>query len=96
MATKLSMMMMENKKIKKVDDDDDDGDYKEDEGKKSTTYKTDENSGGSALHVVQNHNQQRDNLGSNFIECTSYLELHYEPPLGPFSEYVALCTISFI
>jgi hypothetical protein len=24
------------------------------------------------------------------------LELHYEPPLGPFSEYVALCTISFI
>ena len=55
-----------------------------------------ENSGGAALHVVQNHNQQRDNLGSNFIGCTSYLELHYEPPLGPFSEYVALCTICFI
>jgi len=40
--------------------------------------------------------QQRDNLGSNFVGLTSYLALNYEPPLGPFSEYVALCTICFI
>ena len=78
------------------DDDDDDGDYKEEE-EESISNKTDDNSGGAGallhvgLHVVQNHNQQHDNLGSNFD-----LTLHYEPPLGPFSEYVAFCTIFFI
>jgi len=83
------------------DDNDDDGNYKEEENE-STSNKTDDNSGGvgalllEGLHVVQNHNQQRDNLGSNFVGLTSYLALNYEPPLGPFSEYVALCTICFI
>jgi hypothetical protein len=83
------------------DDDDDDGDYKEEE-EESISNKTDDNPGGAGallhdgLHVVQNHNQQRDNLGSNFVGLTSYLALHYEPPLGPFSEYVAYCTICFI
>jgi hypothetical protein len=54
------------------DDDDDDGDYKE-EDKESMSNKTDDNSGGAGalihdgLHVVQNQNQQRDNLGSNFV-----------------------------
>ena len=60
------------------------------------TSKTVETSVGAGLHVVQNHNQQRDNLGSNFIGSTSYLALHYEPPLGPFSEYFVLCTICCI
>ena len=79
------------------DNDDDDGEYKEEE-----SNKTDDNSGGAGalvhdrLHVVQNHNQQRDNLGSNFVGLTSYLALHYEPPLGPFSEYVAFCTFYFL
>ena len=54
------------------DDNDDDGDYKE-EDNESTSKKTDDNSGGAGalihdgLHVVQNQNQQRDNLGSNFV-----------------------------
>ena len=75
------------------DDNDDDGDYKE-EDNESTSNKTDDNSGGAGallpegLHVVHNHNQQCDNLGSNFVELTSYL--------SPFSEYVSLCTICFI
>ena len=83
------------------DDNDDDRDYKE-EDEESISNKTGDNSGGAGalvhdgLHVVQNHNQQRDNLGSNFVGLTSYLALIYEPPLGPFSEYVALCTICFI
>jgi hypothetical protein len=42
--------------------------------------------------VVQNHNQQRDILGSNFIGRTSFLAINYDPPLGPFSEYFFLCT----
>jgi hypothetical protein len=42
------------------------------------------------LHVVQNHNPQRDNLGSNFVGLTSHLALYYDPPLGPFSEYVGI------
>ena len=50
----------------------------------------------ASAHVVQNYNQQRENLASNFIGSTSYLALYYEPPLGPFSEYVVLCTICFI
>ena len=37
--------------------------------------------------VVQNLNQQRDILGTNFIGRTSFLAIHYNPPLGPFSEY---------
>ena len=83
------------------DNNDDNGDDKEEENE-STTNKTDDNSGGAGalllegLHVVQNHNQQCDNLGSNFVGLTSYLALIYEPPLDPFSEYVALCTICFI
>ena len=44
-------------------------------------------------HVVQNHNQQRDILGSNFIGRTSFLAIHYDPPLGPFSEYFFLSAI---
>ena len=44
------------------------------------------------LPAVQNHNQQRDILGSNFIGRTSFLAIHYDPPLGPFSEYFFLCT----
>jgi len=77
----------------KEDDNDDDGDYKGEE-EESISNKTDDNSGGAGallpegLHVVHNHNQQCDNLGSNFVELTSYL--------GPFSEYVSLCTICFI
>ena len=43
-------------------------------------------------HVVQNHNQQRDILGSNFIGRTSFLAIHYDPPLGPFSESFFRCT----
>ncbi len=54
-----------------------------------------EKSGGDAIHVVKNHNQQRDYLASNFIGSTSYLALNYDPPLGPFSEYFAFC-IDFI
>jgi hypothetical protein len=83
------------------DDDDDDRDFKEEE-EESISNKTDDNPGDAGallhdgLHVVQNHNQQCDNLGSNFVGLTSYLALHYEPPLGPFSEYVAFCTICFI
>jgi len=76
------------------DDDDDDGEYKEEESNKS-----DDNSGGAVtkgLHAVKKHNEQRDNLSSNFVGFTSYLALNYDPPLGPFSEYVAFCTICFI
>jgi len=77
------------------DDDDDDRDFKEEE-EESISNKTDDNPGDAGallhdgLHVVQNHNQQCDNLGSNFVGLTSYLALYYEPPLGPFNEYVAL------
>ena len=59
------------------DNDDDDGEYKEEE-----SNKTDDNSGGAAtkgLHAVKNHNQQRDNLSSNFVGLTSYLALNYDP-----------------
>jgi hypothetical protein len=52
-------------------------------------------SGGDGIHVVKNHNQQRDNISSNFIGSTSFLALNYEPPLGPFSEYLSYC-INFI
>ncbi len=39
-------------------------------------------------HVVQTNNPQRDNVSSNFVEFTSHLALNYDPPLGPFCEYV--------
>ena len=86
----------------KEGNNDDDGDYKEEEEEESISNKTDDNSGCAGallhdrLHVVQNHNQQRDNLVSNFVGLTRYLALIYEPPLGLFSEYVALCTKCFI
>ena len=85
----------------KADDDDDigpndDGDHKYEEDNESTGKKTDDNSGDAGvsllegLHVVQNHNPQCDNLGSNFVGLTSHLALYYDPPLGPFSEYVGV------
>ena len=61
--------------------------------------KVNDNSGGAVtkgLHAVKNHNEQRDNLSSNFVGFTGYLALNYDPPLGLFSEYVAFCTICFI
>ena len=45
--------------------------------------------------VVQNHNQQRDILGSNFIGRTSFVAMNYNPPLGPFSESIVICTICY-
>ena len=42
------------------------------------------------LHVVQNHNPQHKNVGSNFVWLTSHLAMNYHPPLGPFSEYDAI------
>ena len=85
----------------KADDDDDigpndDGDHKYEEDNESTGKKTDDNSGDAGvsllegLHVVQNHNPQRDNIGSNFFGLTSHLALYYNPPLGPFSENVGI------
>ncbi len=78
------------------EDNDEEYDEEEEDEEVEVTSKTVETSVGAALHVVQNHNQQRDNLGSNFIGSTSYLALNYEPPLGPFSEYFVLCTICCI
>ena len=52
------------------DDDDDDGEYKEEE-----SNKTDDISCGAAtkgFHSVKNHNQQCDNISSNFFGFTSY------------------------
>jgi hypothetical protein len=43
-------------------------------------------------HVGQNHNPLRDNVSSNFVGFTSHLALNYDPPLGPFCEYV----VSFV
>ena len=45
--------------------------------------------------VVQNHNKQRDILGSNFIGRTSFVAMNYNPPLGPFSESIVICTICY-
>ncbi len=39
-------------------------------------------------HVGQNHNPLRDNVSSNFVGYTSHLALNYDPPLGPFYEYI--------
>jgi hypothetical protein len=88
----------------KADDDDnigstDDGDNKDDEYEEddeSPSKKTDDNSGDAGvsfiegLYVVQNHNPQSDNVGSNFVGLPSHLALYYDPPLGPFSEYVGI------
>ena len=41
-------------------------------------------------HVGQNHNPLRDNVSSNFVGFTSHLALNYDPPLGPFCEYVVM------
>ncbi len=80
-------------------DDDDEGDDKDDKDEEevvSTGKKSDDNSGHAGvsllegLHVVQNHNPQRDNHGYNFVGLTSHLALFYDPPLGPFSEYVGI------
>ena len=83
-------------------DDKDDGNDEDDEEVLSTGKKSDENSGHVGVssivgvHVVQNHNPQRDNLGSNFVGLTSHLALHYDPPLGPFSEYVGIFVQSLL
>ena len=59
--------------------------------------KSDENSGIVGVlsivggHVDQNHNPLHDNVSSNFVGFTSHLALNYDPPLGPFCEYVVLC-----
>ena len=96
------MKMMKNTKKTTIDDDGDDKEDKYKEDDEYTSNKTDDNFGDAGalileeLHGVQNHNPQHDNLGSNFVGLTSYLALYYEPPLCPFSEYVALCTICFI
>ena len=37
--------------------------------------------------MVQNHNPQQDNVGSDFVGLTSHLALYYDPPLVPFSAY---------
>ena len=78
------------------DDKGDDEDDKYDEEVLSTGKKSDENSGHASVsliegvHVVQNHNPQCDNLGSNFVGLTSHLALRYVLPLGPFSVYVGI------
>ncbi len=46
-------------------------------------------------HVSQNHNPLCDNVRFNFVRFTSHLALNYDPPLGPFCEYV-VCTNSFL
>ncbi len=72
----------------------DDKDDKSEDEDESPGKKTEDNSGGAGvsfiagLHVVQLLNPQRDNVGSNFVGLTSHLALYYDPPLGPFSEYV--------
>jgi hypothetical protein len=39
-------------------------------------------------HVGQTHNPLGDNVSSNFVGFTSHLALNYDPPLGPFCEYI--------
>ncbi len=41
-------------------------------------------------HVGQNNNPLCDNVSSNFVGFTSHLALNYNPPLGPFCEYIVL------
>ena len=88
--------MMKNTKKTTIDDDGDDKEDKYEEDDEYTSNKTDDNFGDAGalileeLHGVQNHNPQHDNLGSNFFGLTSHLALYYDPPLGPFSEYVGI------
>ncbi len=79
--------------------DDEDKLYEEDdEDVRSIGKKSDEISGFVGVssivggHVGQNHNPLRDNVSSNFVGFTSHLALNYDPPLGPFCEYV----VSFV
>ena len=75
-------------------DNDDYGDDEDDKDVQSIGKKSDENTrlvGVSSIvgaHVVQTNNPQRDNVSSNFVGFTSHLALNYDPPLGPFCEYV--------
>jgi hypothetical protein len=65
------------------DDEGDDEDDEYDEEVLSTGKKSDDNSGHAGVsliegvHVVQNHNPQHDNFGSNFVGLTSHLALCY-------------------
>ena len=71
---------------------------KDDEDVRSVGKKSDEISGFVGVtsivggHDGQNHNPLRDNVRSIFF--TSHLALNYDPPLGPFCEYV-VCTNSY-
>ena len=75
-------------------DDDDYGDDEDDKDVRCIGKKSDKNTrfvGVSSIvgaHVVQTNNPQRDNVSSNFVGFTSHLALNYDPPLGPFCEYV--------
>ena len=85
------------------DDDWDDEDDKSEDDNDFSGKKSDDDSGDAVvsfvegLHVVQNHNPQCNNVGSNFLGLTSHLELNYNPSLGPFSEYDGIyefdCTV---
>ncbi len=83
-------------------DDDNEGDDEDDKEALSTGKKSDENSGLvsvssiDGVQVIQNHNPQCDNLSSNFVGLTSHLALHYDPPLGPFCEYVGIFVQSLL
>jgi hypothetical protein len=77
--------------------DDEDKLYAEDDkDDASIGKKSDENSGIVGVlsivggHVGQNHNPLRDNVSSNFVGLSSHLALNYDPPLGPFCEYVVV------
>jgi hypothetical protein len=75
-------------------DNDDYGDDEDDKDVQSIGKKSDENTrlvGVSSIvgaHVVQTNNPQRDIVSSNFVGFTSHLSLNYDPPVGPFCEYV--------
>ena len=85
--------------VKSTGDSTDDEDklyVEDDKDVPSIGKKSDENSGIVGVssivggHVGQNHNPLRDNVGSNFVGFSSHLALNYDPPLGPFCEYVVL------
>jgi hypothetical protein len=77
-------------------EDEDEGDDEDVKDVPSIGEKSDENSGLISVssivgvHVIQNHNPQCDNLSSNFVGLTSHLALNYDPPFGPFCEYVGI------
>ncbi len=77
--------------------DDEDKLYEEDdEDVRPIGKKSDEISGFVGVssivggHVGQNHNPLCDKVSSNLVGFTSHLALNYDPPLGPFCEYVVL------